>query len=110
MKKTFDLSDPKIQYPRHVEAVKSNVRKYLKRERRKTLPEGFDRWEFDCKFGDSENDAEVIQESDLTERINQAEAKSLTSFYIEILAKPGQKPPRPRVEEPETTLQEESKD
>jgi len=92
MKKTFDLTDPKIQYPRHIEAVKSHVRKYFKRERRKTLPEGFDRWEFDCKFGLTENAAATVPESDIIQQINQAEEKALTSFYIEILAKPGQKP------------------
>jgi len=95
MKKTFDLTDPKIKYPRHIEAVKNQIRKYLKRERRKTLPDGFDRWQFECKFGETKDAAEPIQESDLTSQINQAEAKSLTSFYIEILAKPGIKSTKP---------------
>jgi len=99
MKKTFDLTDPKIKYPRHIEAVKNNVRKYLKRERRKTLPEGFDVWNFDCKFGETKATAQVIQESELTARINGAESKTLTSFYVEILAKPGKKTIRPEHED-----------
>ena len=42
MKKTFQLVNEKIKYPRMIEAVKSEVRKYLKRSRRKDLPKGAD--------------------------------------------------------------------
>ncbi len=105
MKKTFDLTDPKIKYPRHIEAVKNNVRKYLKRERRKTLPEGYDVWNFDCRFGETETNAESIPESDLTAKINEAAARELTSFYVEILAQPGNKtvPPKPAAPEEHLT-------
>ena len=51
MKKKFSLKHPKIKPARRVEAVKHEIRKYLKRERRKELPEGVDFWDFDCKFG-----------------------------------------------------------
>jgi hypothetical protein len=39
MKKTFSMTDPRHKAPRVVAAIKSDVRKYLKRERRKALPE-----------------------------------------------------------------------
>ena len=39
MKKTFELTHPKIKPARKVESVKHEVKKYLKRERNKTLPE-----------------------------------------------------------------------
>jgi hypothetical protein len=89
MKKTFQLSHPKIKYPRLIEGAKSTVRKYIKRERRKELPEGADFWDFDCKFGDTETEAKVIHLSEIDKCINDAEARELQSFYVEILAKPG---------------------
>ena len=40
MKKTFPLTQPKLHPDRVLDAVKHEIRKYLKRERRKPLPEG----------------------------------------------------------------------
>ena len=58
---------------------------------RKLLPEDFDCWNFDCKFGPTEEKAEVILSSEISKCISEAEAESLKSFYLEILAKPGYK-------------------
>lgn len=88
MKKTFKLTDEKIKPARLVEAVKHEVRKYLKRERRRALPAGTDYWDFDCKFGTTETDSQVIHVKEIDECINQAEADKLESFYLEIIAKP----------------------
>lgn len=89
MKKTCELTHPKIKYPRLVEAAKHEIRKYLRRERKKALPEGADFWDFDCKFGDTEAVAKPVHLSDIDKCIDVAAAKQLTSFYVEILAKPG---------------------
>ncbi|MBF0287450.1 MAG: hypothetical protein HQM14_06495 [SAR324 cluster bacterium] len=89
MKKTFKLTHPKIKVARLVEAIKHEVRKYLKRERRKNLPKDADFWDFDCRYGDDESSSQVIHVSDIDKFINQAELKQLESFYLEILAKPG---------------------
>lgn len=91
MKKTFELTHPKIKVARLFEAVKHDVKKYLKRERRKQLPEGADFWDFDCKYGHTEEQARVIQLSEINACINEAEQLALTSFYLEILAKPGRR-------------------
>jgi len=96
MKKTFELTHPKIKYPRLVEGVKNDVRKYIKRERRKKLPEGGDFWDFDCKFGDTEAEAKVVHLSEIDKRISAAEVRGLQSFYIEILAKPGVRTKKPQ--------------
>ena len=56
MKKTFELTHPKIKLARRVDAVKHEVKKYLKRERNKKLPADADYWDFDCKFGKWSND------------------------------------------------------
>lgn len=89
MKKTFALSHPKIQLPRLVEAIKYEVKKYIKRERNKPLPEGVDYWDFDCKYGKNETSAEAIHLSSINKHIDQAEEEKLDSFYLEVLAKPG---------------------
>ena len=91
MKKTFELVHPKIKPARLIEAARRDVKKYLKRENRKSLPDDFDCWNFDCKFGRSQEEAEVILSSEISKCISEAEAESLKSFYLEILAKPGYK-------------------
>jgi len=96
MKKTFKLSHPKIKLPRLVEAIKHEVKKYIKRERNKQLPPGADFWDFDCKFGPDEASSTVIHVSDINKAISAAEAEQLESFYLEILAKPGVRSKKPR--------------
>jgi len=99
MKKTFVLTHPKIKVPRLFEAAKSDVKKYFKRERNKKLPPGADFWDFDCRFGATEAEAEEVRISDINKRISEVEGQGLTSFYLEILARPAQRPPRRIVEE-----------
>jgi hypothetical protein len=89
MKKTFKLSHPKLELPRLVEAIKYEVKKYIKRERRKPLPINVDFWDFDCRFGVDEESSEVVNLSAINKSISEAEAKQLESFYLEILVKPG---------------------
>jgi hypothetical protein len=103
MKKTFDLTHPKIKYPRRIEAAKNEVRKYIKRERRRELPEGVDFWDFDCRFGDTEAEAKAVHLAEIDACITDAERRGLTLFYVEILAKKGirTKKPKPGEEPPE---------
>ncbi|MCI5164898.1 MAG: hypothetical protein D3903_02120 [Candidatus Electrothrix sp. GM3_4] len=96
MKKTFKLTHPKIKLPRLVEAIKYEVKKYIKRERRKTLPQDVDFWDFDCRFGVDEATSEVIHLSEINKYISQAETKELESFYLEILVKPGHRTKNPQ--------------
>jgi hypothetical protein len=96
MKKTFKLTHPKIKLPRLVEAIKHEVKKYIKRERNKKLPPDADFWDFDCKFGADEAGSAVIHLSEINKAISAAEAKELESFYLEILAKPGFRRKKPK--------------
>jgi len=89
MRKTFELTHLKIKRPRLVEAVRRDVKKYLKRERNKTLPAGVDYWDFNCKFGHTEQEAREIHVSQIGKCIDEVDRKSLTSFYLEILATEG---------------------
>lgn len=87
MKKTFALTHPKIKPARLVESIKHEVKKYLGRERRKTLPEGTDYWTFDCQFGATVEVAEAIYPSEINKRIDAAVEQELTEFYLVILAR-----------------------
>ena len=89
MKKTFPLTSPGHQAPRVVAAIKSDVRKYVKRERRKPLPEGVDFWDFDCKAGPDRATAAAKHVDDLIPAIDEAAATGGEAIYIEILSKPG---------------------
>lgn len=99
MKKTFKMSHPRIKVPRLVEAIKYEVKKYVKRERGKSLPPNADFWDFDCRFGVDETRSETIHLSAINKFISQAEEQQLESFYLEILAKPGYRSKKPRDEE-----------
>ena len=91
MKKTFKLTHEKLTLPRLVEAIKYEVKKYIKRERRRTLPDDADYWDFDCRFGVDESSSEVIHLTEINKSISWAEVEQLESFYLEIMAKPCRK-------------------
>ena len=91
MKKTFSLKHPKIKPARLAEAARCEVRKYLKRSRNRQRPEGVDFWDFDCRFGPTEAEAQAIDVADLPKAMMAAEAQNVESFYVEILAKAGHK-------------------
>ncbi len=87
MKKIIALNHPKLQPARLVDAIKNDIKRYLRRERNKALPTGADYWTFDCRFGSSEETADVIFTSDLNKHIDEAVAQELPEFYVEILAR-----------------------
>lgn len=87
MKKTFEITHPKIKPERVIDSIKHDVKKYIKRERNKTLPVDADYWDFDCKFGDTAEVAQEIHLSAISKAIDAAVIKGLSSFYIEIMAR-----------------------
>jgi Family of unknown function (DUF6172) len=89
MRKVFPLTSPSHQAPRVVEQIKSEIRKYLKRERKKSLPEGVDFWDFHCKVGQGDSQPEAKHVEEIVPAIDQAAASDCSSVYIEILATPG---------------------
>jgi hypothetical protein len=94
MKKTFKLHVEGKNNDRVLEAIKHEVRKYVKRERRKTLPKGVDYWTFDCKFGVTADVAEVVRLGELTKKMDEVVVAGGDSFYVEILAAHGIRKPR----------------
>lgn len=89
MKKNFPLTAPNHQPARVLEQIKSDVRKYIKRERKKALPEGVDFWDFACKVGQGDATPESKHVEELVPAIDAAAAAGPASIYIEILATPG---------------------
>lgn len=109
MKKTFKLTHEKTATPRLVEAIKHEVNKYLKRERRRAFPADIDAdfWDFDCRFGADAESSKVIHVSEINKYISQAETDELESFYLEILAKPVSRTKKPVVIEEDDDFDDE---
>jgi len=87
MKKTFKLTHEKLNKDRLVDAIKHEVKKYIKRERKRELPEGTDYWDFDCRFGADEGICDVIHLSEINKSIDAAVEDEFESFYLEVMAR-----------------------
>ncbi|WP_333803820.1 DUF6172 family protein [Sulfurospirillum sp.] len=101
MKKIFLIQEENKNSDRLVESIKHEIRKYIKRERAKKTPEGFHFWDFDCKFGQTSENASVVHQADLGTEVDKAHSEKWSECYIEIIAKPAKKPVAPAKTEEE---------
>ena len=93
MKKIFKLTDPKKHEDRVLEAVKNDIRKYVKREKKKYLPDKATMyWDFDCKIGATKEDAKVLIYEELIKTLDILKSSGITEVYVEILANAVEKP------------------
>ena len=93
MKKIFKLTDPKKHEDRVLEAVKNDIRKYVKREKKKDLPDKATMyWDFDCKVGATSDDARVVAYEKLIKSLETVKATGATEVYVEVMAKAVEKP------------------
>ncbi|OQR41162.1 hypothetical protein AS859_07335, partial [Aliarcobacter cryaerophilus] len=74
MKKLFLIDIPNKTRERQVDSIKNDIRKYIKREKSKKLPIGFNSWFFDCKFGQTKEDAKVINFADVIKSVDLAQS------------------------------------
>lgn len=95
MKKTFQLNAEGKHRDRVLDAVKHEIRKYIKRERGRPVPAGADYWDFDCKFGPSQDSAAVTHLGNLIGQFDEAAKEGAEKVYVEILAKPGYRKAKP---------------
>jgi len=95
MKLTFPLAQPEADLPRVVATLTQKIRKYVKRERRKPFPEGYDCWEFDCRLGVGDAPPSVVPVDALVPAIAAAAAGGALRVFVEIIARAGLRPPRP---------------
>ncbi len=94
MKRTFQLQQEGKHPDRLLDAIKHEIRKYLKRERGRVLPTGVDFWDFDCRFGASETESAIAHVAELIPMVDAIAKSGGPQFYVEILAKHGHRTPR----------------
>jgi hypothetical protein len=93
MKKIFKLTDPKKNENRVLDSVKNDIRKYVKREKKKDLPDKATMyWDFDCKIGTTSDTAEVVLYEELIKAIDTVKSTGVSEVYVEIIAKAVDKP------------------
>ena len=89
MRKTYPLR-PEGKHPdRVLDAVKHDIRKYVKRQRRVPLPEGVDFWDFDCRLGVSKELAEPLHFAALIAQLDELAKTGADVAYVELLVKAG---------------------
>ncbi|MBY4594805.1 DUF6172 family protein [Ottowia caeni] len=95
MRKIYLLRPEGKNPDRVLEAVKHDIRKYIKRERRRDLPEGASFWDFDCRFGADKESAQTVHPAELINQLDALVAAGGEQCYVELLAKPGVRQRRP---------------
>ncbi|MEA3352445.1 MAG: DUF6172 family protein [Campylobacterota bacterium] len=94
MKKRFALTASNKAPARVLESIKNEIRKYIKREKRKPLSDGADFWRLDCKFAQNDDEPKEIKYEDITKCINEASEQNCESIYIELISKAVKKAPK----------------
>lgn len=108
MKKRFALTNTKKTPERVLDGIKNDIRKYIKREKRKPLPEDTNFWKIDCKFAKNDDELLEIKFEDIIKNINMASEEKCESFMIEIVATAVMKEPKKIKETQEVQIQEET--
>jgi hypothetical protein len=88
MKKTFPLHASGKADARVLDTIKHEVRKYVRRELKKPLPEDAGRWTFACRVGADQSAAQTSQLKDVAATIDAVANTGADFVYIEILAVP----------------------
>lgn len=96
MKKTYTLTIEGKNRDRLLDAAKHDIRKYVKRERAKALPEGVDFLNFDCRIGASDTTAAEVHFATLMNAIDEFAKDGADQFYTEVTSKAGYRTTRPR--------------
>ena len=94
MKKTYTLNIEGKNRDRLLDASKHDIRKYVKRERAKPLPEGVDFLDFDCKAGASDEVAATVHFAEIMATVDALVKDGADQFYVEITSKPGHRTAR----------------
>lgn len=108
MKKTYKLSVEGKNRDRLLDAAKHDIRKYVKRERAKPLPEGVDFLDFDCKVGASDSTATDVHFATLMGAIDALVKDGADEFYAEVASKAGHRAVRASSPAEDRTAQEDN--
>jgi hypothetical protein len=91
MKKTFPLQAPGKDDARVRDKIRHEVNKYVRRCRRKEVPEGFAQWDFTCKVGAGPESAADRPLKEVAGAIDAVATAGATTVYLEIVAVPSQR-------------------
>jgi hypothetical protein len=91
MKKTFPLQAAGKDDARVRDKIRHEINKYVRRCRRKPVPEGFAQWEFACRVGRGAEDAESRSLKEVGGSIDTVAQGGATAVYVEIEAVPAQR-------------------
>jgi hypothetical protein len=91
MKKTFPLQAAGKDDARVRDKIRHEVNKYVRRCRKKEVPEGFAQWEFVCRVGASAETATDKPLKEVATAIDEVAAAGATGVYLEIVALPAQR-------------------
>ena len=94
MKKTFALAQEGKHPDRLRDAIKNDIRKYIKRERGRALPKGVEFWDFDCRIGASESESAIAHVAELNGLVDSVASGGSEGVYVEILSKHGHRKAR----------------
>ena len=94
MNKTYKLIEEKRDKDRVVEAIKHEVRKYIKREKNKPLPTGVDFWKLECKISRDSNELAFVEFQNLINTIDILVSEEAEVLNIEILSFEGIRKPK----------------
>lgn len=96
MRQTHSLTHPRHKPAQALDRLKHTLKKYIKRERGKDLPDGADFWDFDCRIGADEASATDVHPAELSKRLDGFAEAGASTVYVEILAKPAKRRKRPK--------------
>jgi hypothetical protein len=88
MKKTFSLTATGKADARVRDKIRHELNKYIRRERQKKLPEGFNLWAFDCKVGRDAATATSRPMKEVGAAIDDLAASGADEAYVEIEPRP----------------------
>jgi hypothetical protein len=103
MNKTYNLIEEKRDKDRVVEAIKHEVRRYIKREKNKPLPKDIDFWKLECKISKNSDKLASIEFQNLIKTIDILVSEEAEILNIEILSFEGIKKPKEIVGEDAST-------
>lgn len=95
MRKTYLLNIEGKNRDRLLDASKHDIRKYVKRERSRPLPEGVDYWDFECRFGSNEATAALVHFATLMGLIDSVASEGGEQFYVEVVTRHGLRTVKP---------------
>ncbi len=93
MKKTFPLQAPGKDDARVRDKIRHEVNKAVRRARRKPPQEGFKGWDFACKVGVNEANAEIRTLKEIATEIDLVAATGVKQIYLEITPIPARRIP-----------------